>query len=263
MRKFIFALAFGALLLPDSGFTLGLGEIEVTTALNQELNVSGLAETIAAGDSAMFDITGSAALGARDSDRLDLRIEDANSITFDRPVSLGGTFPLDPAGSFPVDGLVAAQVDVGNVDPSLLAGETRRVSLNVLLPSNGYEDDTLTRIDVQNQGTAENGTDISRVEAWVDDGDDTFDELTDTLLGELTFTGVRWERTGMNVSIPARVGRRVFVTTDLSELATAGRTVQLAIPGAPDFGLAMLSDNDGPLDAPVVSSQQTIPVRRW
>lgn len=38
MRKFIFALAFGALLLPDSGFTLGLGEIEVTTALNQELN---------------------------------------------------------------------------------------------------------------------------------------------------------------------------------------------------------------------------------
>ena len=38
MRKFIFALAFGALLLPDYGFTLGLGEIEVSTALNQELN---------------------------------------------------------------------------------------------------------------------------------------------------------------------------------------------------------------------------------
>ena len=38
MRKIIFALAFGALLLPDYGFTLGLGEIEVTTALNQELN---------------------------------------------------------------------------------------------------------------------------------------------------------------------------------------------------------------------------------
>ncbi|NNL06645.1 MAG: hypothetical protein HKO86_02890 [Gammaproteobacteria bacterium] len=38
MRKIIFALAFGALLLPDYGFTLGLGEIEVNTALNQELN---------------------------------------------------------------------------------------------------------------------------------------------------------------------------------------------------------------------------------
>ena len=38
MRKIIFALACGALLLPDYGFTLGLGEIEVSTALNQELN---------------------------------------------------------------------------------------------------------------------------------------------------------------------------------------------------------------------------------
>lgn len=38
MRKIIFALAFGALLLPDYGFTLGLGEIEVSSALNQELN---------------------------------------------------------------------------------------------------------------------------------------------------------------------------------------------------------------------------------
>jgi len=37
VRKIIFALAFGALLLPDYGFTLGMGEIEVTTALNQEL----------------------------------------------------------------------------------------------------------------------------------------------------------------------------------------------------------------------------------
>ncbi|UCB53905.1 MAG: hypothetical protein JSW45_08010, partial [Thiotrichales bacterium] len=38
MRKIIFTMALGALLLPDYGFTLGLGEIEVTTALNQELN---------------------------------------------------------------------------------------------------------------------------------------------------------------------------------------------------------------------------------
>jgi len=38
VRKIIFALACGALLLPDYGFTLGLGEIEVSTALNQELN---------------------------------------------------------------------------------------------------------------------------------------------------------------------------------------------------------------------------------
>ncbi|MDA3869562.1 MAG: hypothetical protein PF589_06385 [Gammaproteobacteria bacterium] len=37
MRKLIFALAFGATLLPSHGFALGLGEIEVNSALNQKL----------------------------------------------------------------------------------------------------------------------------------------------------------------------------------------------------------------------------------
>lgn len=37
MRKLIFALAFGAILLPSHGFALGLGEIEVSSALNQKL----------------------------------------------------------------------------------------------------------------------------------------------------------------------------------------------------------------------------------
>ncbi len=38
VRKFISALAFGALLIPGYGFTLGMGEIEVNSALNQQLN---------------------------------------------------------------------------------------------------------------------------------------------------------------------------------------------------------------------------------
>ncbi|MBT8133423.1 MAG: hypothetical protein KJO03_02875, partial [Gammaproteobacteria bacterium] len=38
MRKLIFAAVFGALLIPDYGFTLGMGEIEVNSALNQQLD---------------------------------------------------------------------------------------------------------------------------------------------------------------------------------------------------------------------------------
>lgn len=38
MRKIILSVAFAVSLMPDYGFTLGLGEIEVSTALNQELN---------------------------------------------------------------------------------------------------------------------------------------------------------------------------------------------------------------------------------
>ena len=37
MRKLIFVLALGAILLPNLGFTLGLGEIEVDSSLNQKL----------------------------------------------------------------------------------------------------------------------------------------------------------------------------------------------------------------------------------
>lgn len=37
MRKLIFALAFGAILIPNLGYALGLGEIEVNSSLNQKL----------------------------------------------------------------------------------------------------------------------------------------------------------------------------------------------------------------------------------
>jgi len=38
VRKLISALVFGALLVPDYAFTLGMGEIEVNSALNQQLD---------------------------------------------------------------------------------------------------------------------------------------------------------------------------------------------------------------------------------
>ena len=38
MRKLIFALAFGLLMQPNYGFALGMGDIEVNSALNQQLD---------------------------------------------------------------------------------------------------------------------------------------------------------------------------------------------------------------------------------
>ena len=37
-RKLLGAIVAAALFLPDTGYTLGLGEIEVNSALNQKLN---------------------------------------------------------------------------------------------------------------------------------------------------------------------------------------------------------------------------------
>ena len=47
--------------------------------------------------------------------------------------------------------------------------------LDLVIPRNGYEDDVLTKLNVVNFGTAEAGTDVERVQAWVDDGDGSFD----------------------------------------------------------------------------------------
>lgn len=241
----------------DAG-TAGTARLAGATFSGGSVTFPALALAIAAGDSVELLVRGNASLAARDGDRLDLRIEDATAFQFGRTVEMNGTFPADPAGSFPVDGLSAAQVTVHAVDPGLLAGQQRLVSMDFEAPSNGYDDDTLTRFDVTNLGTAENGLDIARVEAWADDGDGVFSAAADTPLGEMTFTGQRWERTGISVPLPAPDGARLFVTTDIAELATAGATVLLAIPGPPDFGLGVLSSNDGPVNTAVVSTQQTI-----
>ncbi|MBZ0269497.1 hypothetical protein K8I85_15190, partial [bacterium] len=241
----------------DEG-TTGTGRFAAGAFSGGTATFPALALAIAPGDSVELIVRGNASPGARDGDVLDLRIESDAAFQFGRTVTLNGTFPVDPAGSFPVDGLVAAQVTVHAVPPGLLAGEQRRVSMDFEVPSNGYEDDTLTRIDVLNLGTAQHGADIALVEAWIDNGDGAFDATDDTALGELTFTGQRWERTGISVPLPAPDGVRVFVTTDLADLATAGATVRLAIPGPPDWGLGVASDNDGPVDATIVSAQQTI-----
>ncbi|MFN8177880.1 MAG: hypothetical protein U0167_08130 [bacterium] len=217
-----------------------------------------MSRTIAPGDSLELEVHGGASLAARDGDVLDVQIAGAASFSFSPSVAVAGTFPLAPAGSFPVDGLVSAQIALGAVAPSLLSGDVRRVALDARLPSNGYEDDVLRRFDVMNLGSAAAVSDLARLEAWVDDGDGTFSPALDRRLGELAFTGRRWEITGLTETVPARTGLHLFVTVDVAELATPGSTVQLAFPGPPDLGIGMTSDDDGPIDRSAASAVQTI-----
>lgn len=217
-----------------------------------------LLQPIAAGDSVAFEVLGGASLAARDGDVLDLRVAHDSSFSFLGNVAVTGSFPLSPSGSYPVDGLVAAQITFGPVTPTLLTGDDRRLSLDALLPPNGYEGDVLTRLDVVNLGTAEAFTDLERLEAWADDGDGSFAPSLDRNLGELAYTGQRWEITGLAESVPAGVGLRVFVTVDVAVLGVAGHTVALAFPGPPDLALGMASANDGPIDKSAGAAAQTI-----
>ncbi|MCA9751977.1 MAG: DUF11 domain-containing protein, partial [Gemmatimonadetes bacterium] len=242
----------------DAGGSGGLPPAGVAGTFSGGLATFTVDEVIAPGDTAVFVVTSGASVAARDSDRLDLVIASTTDLSFRRAVNVSGSFPLDGAATLRVDGMSSAQLVFGSVDPSILTGATRAQALDVTVPANGYVDDTLLRFDVTNLGNAAAGDDIERVELWSDDGDGLFDPVTDSALGEMLYTGNRWERTGLSLPAPAGVGRRLFVSVDISELATAGRTVRLAVPGPPDFGVGMASDNDGPVDASASGSAQTI-----
>jgi uncharacterized repeat protein (TIGR01451 family) len=215
---------------------------------------------IAPGDTLLLVLTSGASTAARDGDTLDLMVADASDLGFMGTVILSGDLPVDPAGGFPVDGMTAAQIRLEETaTASLLAGSTRNVVLRAIVPANGYSPDVLQRVDITNRGTAVAGVDLERLEIWADaDRDSVFAAAADSLLGEFVFTGSRWEITGLSHAVPTS-GVRLFITCDVAELATAGRTLVLALPTAPDVGIGMASNNDGPIDREVENvSHQTI-----
>lgn len=224
---------------------------------------SGLQLELAPSDTARFTITGGAALAARDGDLLNLQLADSTAITFSRPADLNGSWPLDRPGNYEVDGMSAAQIRLGaGAAGNLLAGSTRNLVLEFVVPPNGYEADTLDFLNVRNLGTAVFGEDLERVEAWWDADDDGLfepngDDAT-AALGEMLFTGDRMERTALALPVPV-TGRRIFISCDLSDLANESRTIRFALPGLPVPGLGMASANDGPIDSEVVNATtQTI-----
>lgn len=194
-----------------------------------------------------------ASVAARDGDRLDLLLRDASDVEFKTSPTVAGNFPLDPAGDFLVDGMGSAQISVTSLaNSSFLSGSTHNLALDVVVPSNGYESDTLTKINVVNLGSAQSGVDVTRMEVWRDNGDGAFDPAGDTLLGQFLDTGSRWETTSLSEPIPAD-GQRFFVTADIADLATPGRTIRLALPGPTDPAFGLQSGNSGPIDTGVAS----------
>ena len=216
---------------------------------NGVLHLSGLNLAISPGDSLTLQLRGGASTVARDSDHLDLLIIEPAAISFAEPCSLIASWPMHPSGDFVVNGLSAAQLALdGDLPVSLLTGDTDMLALSLRLPPNGYETDTLRKFNVYNWGSALPGSDIAAMRFWTDNGDDLFDAAADTLVGELYATGMRWENSNLDLNVPLG-GRRVFVSVDIAELASAGAGVSLGLPADPsDTAIGMESGNDGPVD---------------
>ncbi|HEU5310493.1 MAG TPA: hypothetical protein VFV24_03470, partial [Candidatus Eisenbacteria bacterium] len=219
-----------------------------TVALGGSITFAPLDRSIPAGSTLHLLAVANVPLGVRDGDILDLSVLDSAAVAIEEPAFFRNGWPLAPAGGFAVDGMVAAQAQVRPVPTgSFVAGSDDNVALEVLLPPNGYEFDRLVRLGVTQLGSAIPVDDIERVRAWVDTGDRKFDATTDRLLGDLIFTGDRWQRTGLSETVPIE-SLRVYVTVDLADLARQDRTIRLGVSQGTDGGVGMLSGNSGPLD---------------
>jgi WD40 repeat protein len=215
------------------------------------LAFSGLWAPIAPGDTLRLIVEGAASTAARDGDVLDFELTATNALGFTRAIPVNGSFPIASDEGFAVDGMTAAQLPLYPVTTgSFSSGSADNLALDVTLPANGYQEDLLLRLDVVNEGTAVDTVDVVAVRAWVDDGDGTFDRVLDPPLGTFSWTGARWELTGLTHPVPAG-GVRVFVSVDIADNARVGRTVRLVLPTLPDVAIGMDSANDGPIDAAV------------
>ncbi|HYM82003.1 MAG TPA: DNRLRE domain-containing protein [Candidatus Limnocylindria bacterium] len=219
-----------------------------TSALTGRVRFPNLTVALGANAERRLFVAATLPLSIRDGDRLDLAVDSVADVMFDQTLAPRNAWPVDPAGSFLVDGLVADQVGAtASPSPALTPGASDQLAFHLRLPPNGYESDVLRRLAVLNLGTAQPVADITRVRAWVDDGDDAFESGGDRLLGALTFTGDRWELTALSEAVPL-AGLTVFFTVDVAPLAGESRTVQLALPSGLDPGVGMASGNSGPLD---------------
>jgi uncharacterized repeat protein (TIGR01451 family) len=198
---------------------------------------------------------------ARDGDRLDARVTSQADIAFAEPTVFDGEisplYPLDSYGSAVIDGMVAHQIGLAPVSgDTLYSGAVRSLVLAAVLPQNGYDADTLLALNVKDFSGAFDPADFDRLTLYRDDGDRVFDSVADLPLGDMVFSGDRFEVSGLYV--PTGPGELFYVTADVDIAAANGHTFR---PGIPVDGVTVASNNDGPIDIPVVSGTSFTLVR--
>ncbi len=202
---------------------------------------------IAPGDTLEVTLQANASLEARDSAHLQVGIVQPENLDFTAPYGLVLDWPLVSGHILNVNGFVAAQAAVIPMESGLLAiGSQQNLALTVDLPNNGYLDDTLYGISLQNHGSAEPGSDISGMQIWADEGDGIFGP-DDLLMGSTIHSGDLWQLTGLSQPVSS-TGLRIFISVDIAETALPSRDIRLSLPVGNGYAVEMFSGNDGPVD---------------
>jgi hypothetical protein len=193
--------------------------------------------------------------GVRDSVSVDFGISDQSLITFEGgDMKIEGEFPLNSAGVDFTDGMTAGQVSVLHVDDRRVSpGDTDVPCLSLRIPCNGYEEDVLSGIDLENSGSCLPGIDIEYLRLWREAGGDPqrFDEGQEDQIGLLAWNGSRWTCVSQLSEPIDCQGLVIHVTADFSATARDGTGLAASIPVG---GIEVVSGDDGPLDASIQST---------
>ena len=195
---------------------------------------------------------------SRDADAIDAAVVSPSQIVFQGDTETNQDFsPLYPLNSFGyavVNGMALHQIGIEASPADTLLGGTRGVwILTLVIPQNGYSGDTLTALSIKDYAGDFSAGDIDALLLYRDDGNGAFDAGVDAKLGELVYSGDRYQISGLveDLAPPARF----FVIADVANHALDGHHFK---PGIPLEGIQVSSANDGPVDAPAVSAKTLV-----
>ncbi|NNE09824.1 MAG: hypothetical protein HKN20_14795, partial [Gemmatimonadetes bacterium] len=182
---------------------------------------------------------------------LDAVVSSESEVTFTPAATILSAFPLDSPGNPIVDGSIAAQIALdASLPEELPAGSVDSLALSFVVPSNGFQNDTLYSITLKNRGEA-SGSDLAALKLWRDGGNGSFDRGAedDILLGTAAPAGNNWFWGTSGLYVPTG-GARIFASASVVA-APSGGVLQLSIPPG---GLQYESTNDGPIDGPAYNA---------
>jgi hypothetical protein len=186
-----------------------------------------------------------------DDDTLAISLQNHSDLSFSQSVRLNGDLPLTRGGSVVIDGSVLSQYEIVTVPSQTLTQGDLSVPLFAFKPAfNGNLSDILQSLTIKNYENADTN-DISALTLWLDQNGNNRWEDSDLSLGSFGFTSDEWTINNLNLPIDSN-RQTLLVVADISSDARANKSFQAMIPVN---GCKYNSNNDGPLDADLLSEQ--------
>ncbi|UCG61616.1 MAG: hypothetical protein JSV52_15110 [Candidatus Zixiibacteriota bacterium] len=181
---------------------------------------------------------------ARNANTVDISLDSEADIFISPSTTIFGSFPVSEASIFTIDAFPAEKVAVNHIAAeNLYGGQTNIPILDFVAPGNGYAEDTLESLIVENIGSVDDGVALEALNLWRDLSGDGFTP-GDVQVAALTHGAISWSATGFSQTV-ANSGQRFILTVDISDGQFDGGTLGLSIPTA---GMIYASGMVGPDD---------------